>query len=337
MANQQAKKTRSTKARAGGSSRSHAGHPGQQARGRENGARRNPDAAPARPGGNKPSAARRNAGRETTPSRAPSPAQPLGMMDRVTNTVGLAGVRAAKGVRAAGTKAAEGLTTAGSMAAESVKEHPTAVATLGASLAAAGVALLAARALLGSSEGADDEDGGPGILERAGEALGSLKGRMGGAMDSLREGTSRLGEYGRDGLSKVGTGLRGGASAVGSGAERGYEYTKDMMGNLWEEHPLATGAGILALGVIAGMMIPTTRLEQSLFGQTAGRLTRRAQSAGRELLKQGRQVAESVVSGTGEAVREMADLDALAPDRVTRKVKRFTNRLKDAVTDAMQD
>ena len=339
MANSQAKKTRSTKTRAAGASaRSHAAHPGQQSRTRENGVHRNPDAGPDRPRrAGKQRAGRRGAHSEAMPRRAPSPAQPLGVVDRATNTLGLAGVRVAKGARTAGAKVAEGLRAAGSMTAESVREHPTAAGTIGAGLAVAGIALLAARVLLNTSDASDGENDEGGLLERAGEALGSLKGRVGGAVDALREGTSRLGEYGRDGLSRAGTGLRDGASAVGTGARQGYEYTRDIVGDLWEEHPLATGAGILALGVVAGMMIPTTRLEQSMFGQTAGRLSRRAQSAGRELLKQGRRLAENVVTGTGEAVRDMADLDALAPDKLTRKVKRFTNRLKDAVSDAMQD
>jgi hypothetical protein len=249
------------------------------------------------------------------------------MMGRATNTLGIAGLRAVKGVRAAG-----------SVAAESVNGHPTAVKAVGIGLAAAGAALLASRVLLKPSEGEGERaEDGPSLLRRTGDAFGSLKHRVGEVTESLRDGTTRLGEYGRDGISKVGSGLRSGASAVGSGAEHGYAYTRDALGTLWEEHPLATGAGVLAMGVVVGMMIPTSRIEQSTFGQTARRLTRRAQSAGRELLEQGRQLADNMLTGTGEAVREMADVGPLSPDKVTRKVKRLANRLKDAVTDAMQD
>jgi hypothetical protein len=95
-------------------------------------------------------------------------------------------------------------------------------------------------------------------------------------------------------------------------------------------------AGILTLGVVAGAMIPTTRAEQAAFGERAAGLTRKAREAGRGLLEKGKAFAGKVAGGAGEAVQNLAeDFDALAPDKVARKAKRFGDRLKGAVADAM--
>ena len=312
--------------------------PGQRSRARDNAARGNPDAPASRrrgtaAGGNGKTAAAARPAQSRKKSTPPPlvPAEELGLLGRATDTLRIAGIRAAKGTRAVGSKAADGLRTARSVAAETVDQHPTAVSALGAALAAAGVALIAARAMSARSGGPPD------LFARAGDALDSLQERAGDAADSLRDGATRLGEYGRDGLSRAGATLRTGAAAVGSGAEEGYEYVTDKIATVWDEYPLATGAGLLAIGVIAGMMLPTTRIEQSLVGRTARDTTRRATAAARELARQGRQVAEKVMTGASEAVREMADFEALAPDRLARKAKRLATRLKNTVTDAVRD
>jgi hypothetical protein len=324
MATQNGKNARSSgRSRPSGKSRSSAStaaHPGQQSRRGESAAgRRNPDAAP--------SGGARTNGRARARARGGPAEQAFARRQQQREAQDSLVNRATEGVRAVGTRAAQSARELRERAAEGVKQHPTAVNVVGASLAAAGIALLAARAMMNSGQ---EDDDSPGLLDRAGEALG-------GAMDSVREGTSKLGEYGREGISRAGEAIREGASAVGSGAEQGYAYTKDKLGDLWDEHPLAMGMGLVALGLVAGMMIPSTSAEQSLLGHTASRVTRRAKSAGGTLLKQGKKLAENVITNTGEAVRDAADWEALAPDKIARKVKRFAGRVKDAVSDAFDD
>ena len=67
-----------------------------------------------------------------------------------------------------------------------------------------------------------------------------------------------------------------------------------------EERPLAIGAAALALGVVAGLMAPSTRKEDELMGETRDRLMERAKEVGEEALEKGKQVAKD----TDEFVHE---------------------------------
>ena len=138
-------------------------------------------------------------------------------------------------------------------------------------------------------------------------------------------------------MSRFGEKLRRGASVVGSSAGHGYEIGKQKAGEFWEQHPLIVGAGILAVGVAVGMLLPSTKAEKDLAGGPAGKLTKRLRSAGQELLEQGKEIAGKVVSETGDAVREVADREGLTPDKLARKVKRIAGRVKDAVANAIEE
>jgi len=178
--------------------------------------------------------------------------------------------------------------------------------------------------------GEDDEEEDPSLFRRAGNLFGSVRERIG-------EGTSRLGQAGRNGLNTVGNGLRSGASSVSSGVGEGYQLGKEKLGTLWHEHPLVIGAGILALGFAAGMILPATVAEKNLLGGRLGKVTRRIRKASRELLSQGKDMSEKVWTETGNAVSEMADREGLTPDKLTRKVKRIAGRVKDVVSEAFEE
>jgi len=251
-------------------------------------------------------------------------------------------------------RAAGGVKGAGSKVTDTVKQHPIAASAIGVGIAA-GLTYMAVRAIKGSSaaqdqgqdtdqgqddqaydderedqgdaqmssqtegeeddagdeeeEGSDDDEEDPGLMGRTRNALSSVGGRMGGAM-------------------------RNGASSVGQTVSQGYQAGKETLGNVWENHPLAVGAGILALGVAAGMLIPSTKQEKRLFGGSSNKLSDRLRSAGRELLDQGKEIASKVVSEAGETLREEAEREGLTPERLSRKVRRIAAKLKDSVVDA---
>ena len=65
--------------------------------------------------------------------------------------------------------------------------------------------------------------------------------------------------------------------------ERARYQTRQARVGFWEtmeERPLALGAAALALGVMAGLMIPSTRKEDELMGETRDRLMERAKEVG---------------------------------------------------------
>ena len=107
------------------------------------------------------------------------------------------------------------------------------------------------------------------------------------------------------------------------------------VGTLWEEYPLTIGAGVMAVGLVLGMLFPATEVERDLVGGPSGKFARRVRSSGDELLQQGRDLAGRVVTEAGKAVAEMVDHEGLSPDKLARKVKRIAARVKDAVSDAI--
>lgn len=96
-----------------------------------------------------------------------------------------------------------------------------------------------------------------------------------------------------------------------------------------EERPLALGAAAIALGVVAGLMIPSTRKEDELMGETRDRLMERAKEVGEEALEKGKQVASVAV----DTLKEEAERQDLTPEKLAEKVrtvaKEATNTVKE--------
>jgi len=84
-----------------------------------------------------------------------------------------------------------------------------------------------------------------------------------------------------------------------------------------EERPLAVGAAAIALGVVAGLMIPSTRKEDELMGETRDRLMERAKEVGGEALEKGKQVATVAV----DTLKEEAERQDLTPEKLAEKVR----------------
>jgi ElaB/YqjD/DUF883 family membrane-anchored ribosome-binding protein len=110
-----------------------------------------------------------------------------------------------------------------------------------------------------------------------------------------------------------------------------YQARQAQMG-FWqsmEERPLAIGAAALALGVVAGLMVPSTRKEDELMGETRDRLMDRAREVGEEALEKGKQVASVAV----DTLKEEAERQDLTPEKLVEKVrnvaKEATNTVKE--------
>jgi hypothetical protein len=84
-----------------------------------------------------------------------------------------------------------------------------------------------------------------------------------------------------------------------------------------EKQPLVMGAAAIALGLVAGLLVPATRKEDQLMGGTRDDLFDRAQEKGREILQKGKQVAETAV----ENVKAEAKEEGLTPKDIAARVK----------------
>ncbi|HWN42558.1 MAG TPA: DUF3618 domain-containing protein [Thermoanaerobaculia bacterium] len=114
--------------------------------------------------------------------------------------------------------------------------------------------------------------------------------------------------------------------------ERARYRTRQARVGFWEtmeERPLALGAAAIALGVVAGLMIPSTRKEDELMGETRDRLMERAKEVGGEALEKGKQVAHVAV----DTLKEEVERQELTPEKLAEKVrtvaKEATNTVKE--------
>jgi gas vesicle protein len=71
-----------------------------------------------------------------------------------------------------------------------------------------------------------------------------------------------------------------------------------------QENPLGLAIGAVAVGFVAGMLIPSTSVEDEKVGPMADQLKQQARQTGEEALEHGKQVAQDVAQSAQETVKE---------------------------------
>ena len=96
-------------------------------------------------------------------------------------------------------------------------------------------------------------------------------------------------------------------------ARRAASRSEEMM----EDNPLAVGAATLALGAFAGLLLPSTRKEDELMGETRDRVVHQAQSAAQETAERAQHVAEKTAEDAKETAKEEAKKEKEKSDRTS--------------------
>jgi hypothetical protein len=73
-----------------------------------------------------------------------------------------------------------------------------------------------------------------------------------------------------------------------------------------QENPLGLAIGSIAVGFIAGMLIPSTRVEHEKLGPLSDRVTEQAKETGQEALERGKQVVQDAAESAKETAQESA-------------------------------
>jgi ElaB/YqjD/DUF883 family membrane-anchored ribosome-binding protein len=73
---------------------------------------------------------------------------------------------------------------------------------------------------------------------------------------------------------------------------------------LAKENPLGLAIGAAAVGFVAGLAVPSTRVEDERLGPVADQVMDKVKETGQEALDRGRQVAQEVASTATETARE---------------------------------
>jgi gas vesicle protein len=74
-----------------------------------------------------------------------------------------------------------------------------------------------------------------------------------------------------------------------------------------QENPLGLAVGSIAVGFLAGMLIPTTNVENEKIGPVADQVKDQVKETGQEALERGKQVAQEVAGTAQESVQQVKD------------------------------
>ena len=77
-------------------------------------------------------------------------------------------------------------------------------------------------------------------------------------------------------------------------------------GGMAKENPLGLAIGATAVGFIAGLLVPTTRIEDEKLAPVASDMRERAMEAGQEAVDRGKQVAQDAMQTAKESGQEHA-------------------------------
>jgi hypothetical protein len=73
---------------------------------------------------------------------------------------------------------------------------------------------------------------------------------------------------------------------------------------LAQENPLGLAVGAVALGFLAGLAVPSTRMENQRLGPVADQVKDKVRETGQEALDRGKQVAQEAASSAAETAKE---------------------------------
>jgi len=131
------------------------------------------------------------------------------------------------------------------------------------------------------------------------EKKDSAKESIVGATQNVKEKIVGAGSSVGDSVSSVG----GSVSDKTPDAGQVKHQAKRAVG-VAQSNPLGLAIGSVAVGFIAGMLIPSTRVEDEKLGPVADDVKERAKQTGQEALEHGKQVAQDAAQSAQETVKE---------------------------------
>lgn len=73
-----------------------------------------------------------------------------------------------------------------------------------------------------------------------------------------------------------------------------------------QENPIGLAVGGMAAGFLAGMLVPSTRIEDEKFGPVSTEVKEKAKETGQEALERGKQVAQEAAQSARETAQQTA-------------------------------
>ena len=161
------------------------------------------------------------------------------------------------------------------------------------------------------------------------EEIEQTRGDMGDTVEALghkADVKTRVKESVADKRDQVKERITGAGSRVGDATPDAGEVkqgAKRAVG-VAQENPIGLAIGSVAVGFVAGMLVPTTRVEDERLGPVADQVKERVKETGQEALERGKEVVQDAAESAKETaqesgekqVQELRQRGAATPDRV---------------------
>jgi gas vesicle protein len=175
----------------------------------------------------------------------------------------------------------------------------------------------------------------PGVLSAAKDKVKDVAGSAKEAVSSAADTVGETAEHLKDQALDLGHQAQDKALKLKRQAKTQVRRVRTGFWETMESNPLLVGAAALALGIVAGLAIPSTDVEDEWMGETRDQLVDQAKELGQEALEKGKEVAGTVA----DKVKTEAEHQGLTPQDLAGKVKSVaqeaTNTVKDEVKKAV--
>jgi phage tail protein X len=135
--------------------------------------------------------------------------------------------------------------------------------------------------------------------------------RMGGTVDALAykaDVKSRTKEKVTDTVDSLKEKVTGATDSVSDAAPSGADVKQGARHavGVAQENPLGLAIGAVAVGFVAGMLIPGTRIENEKFGDVSDQVKEQVKSTAEDAVEHGKQVAQDAAETAKESGRQHA-------------------------------
>jgi gas vesicle protein len=139
--------------------------------------------------------------------------------------------------------------------------------------------------------------------------------RMGGTVDALAykaDVKSRTKEKVTDKVDSLKEKVTGATGTVSDAAPSGDDVKQGAQRavGVAQENPLGLAIGAVAMGFVAGMLIPGTRVENDKFGHVADQVKEQVKSTAEDAVEHGKQVAQDAAQSAAQTAKESGERHA---------------------------
>jgi gas vesicle protein len=137
------------------------------------------------------------------------------------------------------------------------------------------------------------------------QGIEQTRGEMGETVEALGHKTDVTGRA-KDAVSDRVQGVREKISGSTPDSGEVKEGAKRAAG-IAQENPLGLAIGAAALGFVAGLLVPSTSIEDEKIGPVADDIKEKAKETGQEAMERGKEVARQAADTAQEAGRQQAE------------------------------